>query len=147
MPKPAELLPPQWLTVNQAPEQAVVSRWEIALGQALPRGPLVRGTADGTRLTLGQTAEEEFQVNGFFGVVMGDLLERLAKRNLDAQFLAEFADEAFLEALARLAFAAGEFPQAGQVTAFGALGDEKFLPVKNQAGSDVDGLNGQCSCR
>jgi hypothetical protein len=33
------------------------------------------------------------------------------------------------------------------VTAFGALGDEKFLPVKNQAGSDVDGLNGQCSCR
>ena len=48
---------------------------------------------------------------------------------------------------ARLASAAGEFPQARQVTALEALGDERFLLVKNQSGSDVDGLNGQCSCR
>jgi hypothetical protein len=78
---------------------------------------------------------------------VGDLLERLAKRNLDVQFLAEFSNEAILKSLARLAFTTGEFPQASQVTPFGALGDEKFLLVKNQPGSDVDGFNGQCSCR
>jgi hypothetical protein len=33
------------------------------------------------------------------------------------------------------------------VTAFGALGDEKFLLVKNQSCGDVDGFNGQCSCK
>ena len=86
-------------------------------------------------------------MNGFPGVVVGDLLKRLAKRNLDTQFLAKFSNEATLKRLAQLAFAAGEFPQASQVTAFEALGDEKFLLVKNQSGSDVDGLNGQCSCR
>jgi hypothetical protein len=64
-----------------------------------------------------------------------------------AQFLAKFPNEATLKRLAQLAFAAREFPEARQVTAFEALGDEKFLLVKNQPSSDVDGLNGQCSCR
>ena len=86
-------------------------------------------------------------MNGFPGVVVCDLLKRLAKRNLDAQFLAKFPNETTLKRLARLAFAAREFPQASQVTAFEALGDQKFLLVKNQTSSDVDGLNGQCSCR
>ena len=141
------LLPPECRSVNQAPKQPLVCRGEIALGQALSRGPFVRGAANGSRLALGQAAQEEFQVNGFPGVVVGDFLKRLAKRNLDAQFLAKFSNEATLKRLTRLAFAAGEFPQARQVTAFEALGDEKFLLVKNQSGSDVDGLNGQCSCR
>ena len=78
---------------------------------------------------------------------MGDFLKRLAKSNLNAQFLAKFPNEATLKRLALLAFASGEFPQARQVTAFEALGDEKFLLVKDQSGSDVDRLNGQCSCR
>jgi hypothetical protein len=43
---------------------------------------------------------------------VGDLLERLAKRNLDVQFLAEFSNEAILKGLARLAFTTGDFPQA-----------------------------------
>ena len=147
MPEQTQLLPPEWLGVNQAAEQPFVCRWESALGQALSRGPLESSAANGPRLSRGPAAEEEFQVNGFFGVVVGDFLEQLAKRNLDAQFLAKFPHEATLKRLARLAFAAGEFPQARQVTAFEALGDEKFLLVKNQSGSDVDGLNGQCSCR
>ncbi len=141
------LLPPECPSVDQALKQSFIGRREIALSQALSRGPVVRGAADGARLALGQSAKEEFQVNGFPGVVVGDLFKRLAKRNLDAQFLAKFPNEATLKRLARLAFAAGEFPQARQVTAFEALGDEKFLLVKNQSGSDVDGLNGQCSCR
>jgi len=147
VPKPTELLPPEWLAVNQAPEQAFIGRREVTLGQALPSRPLECGAANGPRLTLGQAAEKEFQVNRSFGVIMGYLLERLAKRNLDAQFLAELAGEAILKALARLALAAGEFPQAGQVSTGGALGDKKFLSVKNQPGGNVDGLSGQYSCR
>lgn len=141
------LLPPECRSVNQAPKQPLIGRGEIALDQALSRGPFVRGAANGSRLALGQAAQEEFQVNGFSGIVVSDLLERLAKRNLDVQFLAEFPNEAILKSLARLAFTTGEFPQASQVTAFGALGDEKFLLVKNQSCGDVDGFNGQCSCR
>jgi hypothetical protein len=108
---------------------------------------LESGTANGLRLALGQAAEKEFQVEGFLGVVMGDLLEEWAKRNLNGQFLMEFAHKAGLEALAWFTFTARELPQTRQVAALQALGDEKFLSVKNQAGSDVDGLNGQCSCR
>ena len=141
------LLPPECRSVDQALKQSFIGRRKIALGQALSRGPFVRGAADGARLALGQSTKEEFQVNGFPGVVVGDLLKRLAKLSLYAQFLAKFPNKATLKRLARLAFAAGEFPQARQVTAFEALGDEKFLLMKNQSGSDVDGLNGQCSCR
>jgi hypothetical protein len=106
------LLPPECRSVNQAPKQPLVGRGEIALAQALSRSPFVRGAANGSRLALGQAAQEEFQVNGFSGIVVGDLLERLAKRNLDVQFLAEFSNEAILKGLARLAFTTWDFPQA-----------------------------------
>ena len=79
--------------------------------------------------------------------MVGDFFERPAKRNLNAQFLAKFPNEAIFKGFARLAFASGELPQASQVTTFEALSDEDLLLVKNQAGSDVDGLNGQCSYR
>ena len=79
--------------------------------------------------------------------IMGDLLEQLAKRHLDAQLLQKFAHEACLEGLTCLALATGELPQAGQVGANRTLGDQKFLLVKNQAGGNVDGLTGQCTCR
>ncbi len=78
---------------------------------------------------------------------MSECLDALADVHCDSQFLGQLAPEALGHRFPGLAFAAGEFPQARQVTAFEALGDEKFLLVKNQPGSDVDGLNGQCSCR
>ena len=71
----------------------------------------------------------------------------LIEGNEVLEIVDELADQGRLRRLAALDLAAGEFPQASQVTAFEALGDEKFLLVKNQSGSDVDGLNGQCSCR
>ena len=117
------LLPPECRSVNQAPKQPLVGRGEIALAQALSRSPFVRGAANGSRLALGQAAEEEFQMNGFPGVLVCDLLERLAKRNLDSQLLAEFANEALFETLSRLAFTTGELPQAAQVAGFGAFSD------------------------
>ena len=78
---------------------------------------------------------------------MGDLLEQLAKRHLDGQFLAEFTRETFLEGLTLLKLAAGELPQAGQVGANRTLGDQNFLLVKNQPSGYVNGLTGQCTCR
>ena len=141
------LLPPECPSVDQALKQSFIGRREIALGQALSRGPFVRGAADGARLALGQSAKEEFQVNGFPGVVVGDFLKRLAKSNLDAQFLAKLTHEALLDSFARLAFAAGKLPQTGHVSTGRTLGDKKFLSVKNQPGGNVDGLSGQCSCR
>ena len=78
---------------------------------------------------------------------MGDLLEEWAKRNLDGQFLIEFAHKAGLEALAWFTFTARELPQTRQVAALQALSNKKFLLMENQPGSDVDGLSGQCSCR
>ena len=86
-------------------------------------------------------------MNCFPGVVVGDFRERPAKRNLNAQFLAKFPNEAIFKGFARLAFASGELPQASQVTTLKALSDEDLLLVENQASSDVDGLNGQCSYR
>ena len=86
-------------------------------------------------------------MNCFSGVVVGNFFKCPAKRNLNAQFLAKFPNEAIFKGFARLAFASGELPQASQVTTFEALSDENLLLVENQAGSDVDGLNGQCSYR
>ncbi|SVC70153.1 uncharacterized protein METZ01_LOCUS323007, partial [marine metagenome] len=48
----SRLLPPEGLSVNQAPKQSFVGRWEIALGQTLFRDPFVRVTADSPRLAL-----------------------------------------------------------------------------------------------
>ena len=78
---------------------------------------------------------------------MGELLEQLTKRNLNGQFFTEFTHKTGLEALAWFAFTSRELPQTRQVTALQALGNEKFSSVENKAGSDVDGLNGQCSCK
>ncbi len=78
---------------------------------------------------------------------MDDLLKQLAKFDLDSQFLMNFADKAFLEALARLAFTTRKLPQASQVGTLWSLRDEKFLLVKNQPNGNVYGLSGQYFCR
>jgi len=63
---------------------------------------------------------------------MGEVLDEIFYLNFDAQFLPEFAVEALLKGLARFAFAARKFPQAAQVPASGAPGDQKFALAKNQ---------------
>ena len=79
--------------------------------QALPRDPFESSTANSLRLSLGQAAEKEFQIHGFLGVVMSELLEKLAKRNLNGQFFTEFTHKTGLKALALFAFAARKLPQ------------------------------------
>ena len=54
-------------------------------------------------------------MHGFFGVVVPDFLKQFADGNFHAEFLADFADEALLKSFARLAFAAGKFPQPAEM--------------------------------
>jgi hypothetical protein len=66
--------------------------------------------------------------------MMDDLLDQVAHLGVDAQFLGQFPLETLLEGFARLALSAGEFPQAAQVRARRALGDEQFSLSEDQAG-------------
>ena len=79
-------------------------------------------------------------MNGLFRVGVGDFFKQFADGNLDAKFLADFADEALLEGFARLAFAAGKFPKPAEMGFCMALGDEKFAVAENQRGADFDGF-------
>ena len=91
-----------------------------------------------------QPADEKFQVDGLFRVGVGDLFKQFADGDLDAQFLAQFADQALLEGFVRLAFAAGKFPKPAQMRIRVALGDEQFAVAENQRGGNVDALGFDC---
>jgi hypothetical protein len=68
-------------------------------------------------------ADEKFQADGFFRVVVKNLFKQFADRNLHAGFLADFADEALFKSFVRLALAAGKFPKPAEVRFRVALGD------------------------
>jgi hypothetical protein len=69
---------------------------------------------------------------------MEEVVEAGDYRDFDAEFLSEFAFEAVFECFARLAFAAGEFPEAGEVRAGRAAGDEEAGIAENEAGGNFD---------
>ena len=52
-------------------------------------------------------------------------------------------DQARLERLVWLAFAAGELPQPAQVRIGVALGDEQFAVTEDQSGGDIYDLHGR----
>ena len=81
---------------------------------------------------------EEAEADGFFGVSVGDFFDLVSDGDFDAEFFAEFADEAVLESFAELDFAAGEFPEAAEVIAGAALGDEELAGAEDEAGGDID---------
>jgi len=65
--------------------------------------------------------------------------QRTCLRNLDAQFLVEFAPQGPARIFARLDLAAREFPLAGIDLVRRPLADEDFaLRVAQRAGGDVD---------
>jgi hypothetical protein len=68
---------------------------------------------------------------------VGEALKLLVDADLDAEFLAQFADQTGFVSFPRLAFAAGEFPQAREVSAGGALGDEELPGAEDEAGADL----------
>src|SRR3546814_4976501 len=59
----------------------------------------------------------------------------------DAEFVARFADQGVLGGFAGFALAAGEFPEAGKIAAFGAAGEEDAAAgVGDGGGHDVDAV-------
>ena len=97
--------------------------------------PFHGGAVQWLRFAGEKLAEKKLQMDGFFGVVMADFLEQFTHGDLHAEFFADFADEALLKGLARLALAAGEFPQAAEVRIRMALGDQEFSVAKDERGA------------
>ncbi len=85
-------------------------------------------------------------MNGLFRVVVSDALDLLVNADVHAEFLAKFAAQTFLEALARLALAAGKVPQASEVAAIKTLRDEELASTEEQTGADFDG-SANCELR
>ena len=106
-------------------------------GQPGVAGPLHRRAVQRLRLAGNDFADEEFQVDGFFRVVVGDFREQPADGDCHAQLLTDFADEALLKGFARLALAAGKFPQPAQMRTGVALGDQELAVAEDERGADL----------
>jgi hypothetical protein len=63
---------------------------------------------------------------------MSHFLKQCADGNFHAEFLADFADEALLKRLARLAFAAGKFPKPAKMRLRAPLRNQKFFLAENE---------------
>ena len=114
-------------------QQSRVGGGKFMRGQLRFLNPFQSGAIQRLRFAGKQFAAKKFQVDGLFGIVVPDFLEQFANGNLRAQFLADFADEALLKAFARLAFAAGKFPQPAEMRICVTLRDEEFAFAENQS--------------
>ena len=79
-------------------------------------------------------------MNRFFRIFVGHTLQLSEHIDFHAQFLAQLPGEALLGRFARLAFAAGKFPQPAEVILMATLGDEQLAAVKDKRGADLDGF-------
>lgn len=111
---------------------------ELVGAQCVTRDPGERRAADGARFVSFPGALEELKLDRFFGITMSDRLDQLPNLDLDPKFLHQFAMQCLLKGLTWLAFASGEFPQAGEMPASGALGDEQFAVAEDQSGTDLN---------
>jgi hypothetical protein len=100
--------------------------------------PFKRRATEGLRLPGIQAAEEESQMDGEVRVIVREALEELAHGHVNAQFLAQFAREALLKSLARVSFAAREFPQPAEMIFGSPLRDQELAVAKDQAGRDLN---------
>ena len=91
-----------------------------------------------TRLVLQPLTEKEFQENRFLRIVVPERFNKFTDADFNAQFLPQFAPQAFLKALGWLAFATGKFPETAAVSAGKPLGDKKLAVPKNQTRRDFN---------
>ena len=75
------------------------------------------GATKRLRLTPEPYAPIKVQANGLFRIGVGKALNKRIDGNIDSELFLQFAYQTVFEALARLAFAAREFPQSAQVRA------------------------------
>ena len=100
--------------------------------------PFHRGAINWLRFARNNFADEKFQVDGFFRVVVGDFLKQFTNGNFHTEFLTDFADKALLKSFARLALAAGKFPQPTEVRLRVALRDEQLARAEDKRGADLN---------
>lgn len=129
---------PEFLVLAQAVEEAGVGGGKGILRQFGAGDPGQRGAADGLRLVAGPAAEKELEADGFLGIGMDHALKGRAHRDFDAQFLHQLAAQAVLERLVGMAFAAGEFPEPGQVRIGAPLCDQEPAIAEDQSRRDLD---------
>jgi hypothetical protein len=75
------------------------------------------------RATRREGAAKEQEADVFFRVGVSQFFDHFPDNGFDAEFLAQFADEALLKGFTWLALAAGKFPQAAKVVLRAALGE------------------------
>jgi hypothetical protein len=119
-------------------EQTGVGGWKGVVGKLGAGDPGQAFAVDGPGFVAQPAAEEEFEADGAFGIVMEEVREEGDYRDFDAEFFAEFASEAVFEGFSVFAFATGEFPQAGKVGTGGAAGDEEAGIAEDKGGGNFD---------
>jgi hypothetical protein len=119
-------------------EETGVGGGKGVVGKLAAGDPGQTFAVDGPGFVAEPAAQEEFEADGAFGIVMEEVREEGDYRDFDAEFFAEFAFEAVFEGFAGFAFAAGEFPQAGKVGAGGAAGDKEAAIAKDESGGNFD---------
>ncbi len=100
------------------------------MGVQLREGnPFYGRTIKGLRLARKKLANEKLQVNRFSWIVVEELFEQFVDGNIHPQFLADFADQAFLKRFTQLTLAAGKFPQAAEMRLCMTLGDQQLAAM------------------
>ena len=122
----------------EAVDELGVSGGKLIGGEVFGGDPGEGVAVEGLGFAGDEGAVEEAEADGFFGIGVGDFFDLGADGDFDAEFFAEFAREAVLESFTGLKFAAGEFPEAAEVIAGAALGDEELAVAEDEAGGDVD---------
>lgn len=131
---------PELRIVLEAVDQLGVGGGEWVGGERFAGDPSEGVAVKGLGFAPWERAVEEAEADGFLWIGVGDFFDLADDGDFNAEFFAEFADEAVLEGLAGLDFAAGKFPEAAEVIAGAALGDEEFTCAKNEAGGHIYNL-------
>lgn len=103
--------------------------------------PAEGGAAEVLRVVSFPGAADEFEDDGFVGILVADCFKFFSDSYLDGEFFVEFAVEAGGESFAWFTFAAGEFPEAALVSVGVAPGNEEFTVFEDEAGGDFNGLH------
>ena len=119
-------------------QQSRVGGGKLVRGEIGSVNPLCRRAIERRRFAGKEPAKKEFQADGFSRIVVRNFLEQFAHGNFHAKLLADFANKTLLEAFARLAFAAGEFPQPAEMRVGVPLRDEELARAEDERGADFN---------
>ena len=112
-------------------EDESVGGREVVLFQFIGGYPFESGAIEGLGFVLFPGAAEEFQMDSFFWVLVGDTIQHFADSDFDAEFFAKLACQTLVEGFARLPLAAWKFPESTEMSRGVALGDKELAVAKD----------------